>query len=238
MKVKFKQSGLSLTETTLVIDIIALIVTLSIPNIRTFFDSMGSSSGSTRAVIGTALASARAIAVSEQRYAGIRFQQDSTGSQYMIFIIHNPTLKDYTKYTVPESGFCAVEGVKPVKLPETVGVMVLINDPTEISDADAILDKTTFSIVFSSSGKLVTHKVAVLRRTNDPIFNEVSAEQMFKDDYYDVPPFRQELSCREFRVYDKGVFNQLVGIEERFDYLMSLGVIYINPYTGTIISTE
>lgn len=241
MRVKFKQSGLSLTETTVVIAVIALLVTLSMPNIRTFFDSMGSSSGSTRAVIGTALASARAIAAREQRYAGIRFQQDSTGNQHMVFIIHNPTLKDYTKYTVPASGFCAAEGIKPVKLPETVGAMELVNNPAEISDVNGIADKTTFSVVFSPTGKLVFHNVRVLRRNlNDTVFNEPSpvVEPMFRDDYYNRFPFWKELSRNSFITYDKSVFDGLEDPGARLNYVTSLEVIYINPYTGTIISTE
>ena len=87
-------------------------------------------------------------------------------------------------------GFRAVEGVKPIKLPESVSVMDLtivpdrnvqnpvnplleirIDDPSRLltdAEKDAMIDEpgevsdmTTFSIIFSPRGKLVIHGVRV-----------------------------------------------------------------------------
>lgn len=119
MRTKSTQSGLTLTEMTVVIATIALLVAIGLPAVRALLNSFESQSG-TRSVISAALSSARAIAAKEQRYAGIRFQQDLAGNQFMVFIVH-----DFDK-TGLSPGFRAVEGIKPIKLPESVGVIDLI----------------------------------------------------------------------------------------------------------------
>jgi type II secretory pathway pseudopilin PulG len=180
--------GLTLTEMTVVIVTIALLVALGLPAIRAFLDSFESGSGA-KSTISAALASARAIAAREQRYAGVRFQKryDPKGllgaSQYMILIIQDPDIGVYF--------FRAVEGIKPIKLPDSIGVTdltivrrrnstnpgnpsieVCLDDP-RLTDAerDAMIDEgreftdtTAFSIIFSPSGKLVGHGVRVRNR--------------------------------------------------------------------------
>ena len=92
----------------------------------------------TESLVSAALASARAMAAKEQHYAGIRFQQDSTGNQYMIFILH-----DFEK-TGLSPGFRAIEGIKPIKLPENSRVMdlrVRTNRRTNWADAADPLDE-------------------------------------------------------------------------------------------------
>jgi len=92
-----------------------------------------------------------------------------------------------------------------------------------------VLDTTAFSIVFSPAGKLVLHDV----RT---IFNgQLSA--MFQDDSGNTFPYWQELSRNSFIIYDRSLFDKL-GPDKRFDYLTTLEVVHINPYTGTIISVD
>ena len=104
-----RSSGLTLTEMTVVIAVVALLTVLSLPAVRSFFASLANS-GNARPMISAALSSARAIAAKEQRYAGIRFQTayDPSKSaldapQYMIFIVY-----DYDN-TGLANGFRAVE---------------------------------------------------------------------------------------------------------------------------------
>ena len=169
-----KRRGLTLIETTLVVAAIALLVGFGLPAVRSLIHSFESQDG-TRSMIGAALSSARAMAVKHQRYAGIRFQKKCTSldvdspldrvaeaPQYMIFIIHEEPRK-MGDLTV---GFRAVEGLEPVKLPETIGVIDLseVNEDAEI-DADIELnDATAFSILFSPAGKLVVHDVRTRNR--------------------------------------------------------------------------
>ena len=137
-------------------------------------------------MIEAALSSARAMATSRQRYVGIRFQpaygrnvanpdDPLMSPQYMVFIVHDAANEpDGTGFA---NGFRAVEGLKPVKLPEEFCVV----DPTIVDrtrnsqnqitvrgtdevDSDEqldslaeLMDVMTFSLVFSPSGKLVVH---------------------------------------------------------------------------------
>jgi prepilin-type N-terminal cleavage/methylation domain-containing protein len=273
------KSGFTLTEMVVVIATISLLVALGLPVMRVIRESLESQTGG-KSMISAALSSARAIAAKQQHYAGIRFQRDSDGNQYMIFIIH-----DFEK-TGLNPGFRAVEGLKPTKLPENLGIMdlrVRTNHGTNWTDAEDILDEplnavylddtnpqnfgpdqknryitdaSSFSIVFSPSGKLIMRDVRI--RNRDGIYqpdngvpNKVSMDSIFnspqnitihgvgkfiQDDYAELG-LGAESSRNSFVIYDKVRFDKLDPIE-RFNYLSSLEPVYINPYTGTIISTD
>jgi prepilin-type N-terminal cleavage/methylation domain-containing protein len=273
------KSGFTLTEMVVVIATISLLVALGLPVMRVIRESLESQTGG-KSMISAALSSARAIAAKQQHYAGIRFQRDSDGNQYMIFIIH-----DFQK-TGLNPGFRAVEGLKPTKLPENLGIMdlrVRTNHGTNWTDAEDILDEplnavylddtnpqnfrpdqknryitdaSSFSIVFSPSGKLIMRDVRI--RNRDGIYqpdngvpNKVSMDSIFnspqnitihgvgkfiQDDYAELG-LGAESSRNSFVIYDKVRFDKLEAIE-RFNYLSSLEPVYINPYTGTIISTD
>jgi prepilin-type N-terminal cleavage/methylation domain-containing protein len=245
MKTKRRQSGLTLTEMVVVVSIVAVFTVLGVPAIRAFIRSVESGS-SARAMISASLSSARAMAAQKQHYAGVRFQNryqpDNKGCQYMIFVVNDPNLVDADAVAnnyKETNGFRAVEGIEPIKLPDSVGVMEVVNGDGEIDDDDKVIDKTTFSVVFSPSGKLVIHKVPVLRKdVYDTIFNDPGSQMkpMFKDDYDDAPPFKQEPSRNSFIIYDKTIFEKLDPLSRHTDYLRDLEVVYINPYTGTMIN--
>jgi len=246
--------GLSLMEEAVVIAVIAMLVVFGLPAVRALFRSIESEGGA-KAMISAALSSGRAIAAKEQHYAGIRFQnkyqQDGKGCQYMIFIVH-----DFDK-TDLANGFRAVEGLQPIKLPDSVGVMDLklgSPNPDQIVDGDdkinedwEVADTTAFSILFSPSGKLVIHDVQVRNRdgetnnnSKDDIFNtkfnvEDKKTAMFYQDDYPSDGFDKEPSRNSFRIYDMGIFEKVDKDSRYNDYLRDLEVIYINPYTGTMI---
>ncbi len=271
--------GLTLTEMVVVIATISLLVGLGLPAVRVFFNSFESRGGG-KSMISAALSAARAIAAKEQRYAGIRFQQDLAGNQYMVFIVH-----DFER-TGLNPGFRAVEGLKPIKLPESVGVMdlmVRINHGTRWTDAEDTLDEpikvaylddtnpqnfgpdqknkyltdtSSFSIVFSPSGKLIMRDVRVRNRDgiyqpNNGLSGKISTDAIFnspdnitsygmgmfvQDDYAELG-LGTELGRNRFVIYDKVRFDKLAPTG-RFNYLNSLELNYINPYTGTIISAN
>ncbi|MBN2595082.1 MAG: hypothetical protein JXA81_16375 [Sedimentisphaerales bacterium] len=202
MRTRSKQSGLTLPELAVVIATIALLVGFGLPAIRALLNSFETQSGA-KTLISAALSSARAIAAKEQRYAGVRFQQDLSGSQYMIFIVHDPKIMAY--------GFRAVEGVKPIKLPESVSVVDLtivpdrnvsnpvnpqqeirIDDPSLLltdAERNALIDEprevsdiTTFSIIFSPGGKLVIHGVRA--RNKDGFVDSPSNTNISYDDIF------------------------------------------------------
>jgi prepilin-type N-terminal cleavage/methylation domain-containing protein len=207
MRAKSRQSGLTLPEMTVVVAIIALLTAIGLPAIRALLDSFQTQSGAEN-LISAALSSARAIAAKEQRYAGIRIQQDSTGNQYIVLIIH-----DYEK-TGLSSGFRAVEGAKPIRLPKNSCIMDLrvrtnhgtdwtsaadsLDEPLtagHLDDANPlnlgpdgknihIIDTSSFSIVFSAAGKLVVRTVRIrnkdgLYRPNNSLSAQISIDDVF-----------------------------------------------------------
>ena len=80
MKIKKLQSGISLTEAVLAVAVIALLVGVSIPAYKAFDTAVNSPAGA-GSMVSAALSSARAIAAKNQKYAGIRFQQDKNGNK-------------------------------------------------------------------------------------------------------------------------------------------------------------
>jgi type II secretory pathway pseudopilin PulG len=280
MRLRFKQTGLTLTEMTVVVASIVLLAVIGLPAVRAFIHSFETES-STKSMIGAALASARAMTAQNQKYAGIRFQQDTGGHQYMIFIVWEEP-KKMGGLTV---GFRAVEGLKPIKLPDTIGVMDLkivtnrddsssykeiqLDDPMLpaavadgwINESRELTDTTTFSIIFSPSGKLVIHRVQVRNKngegdypsypslSNDDIFNkkakvDLGIGMFYQDDYFGDNAYPDlglgpELSRNSFIIYDRKEFTQAYKKGQAYSgclYSLVPEAIYINPYTGTIIS--
>ena len=181
MKSRPRQPGLTLVETLVVVGIIAALVGLGLPAVRAMLRSFGSEE-SVRAMVQAGLSSARAMALEQQRYVGVRFQKASFGPgdglnnpQYMIFIVHD------TRATDLATGFRAVEGIQPIRLPDLLGVMDLtvvtrsadgsdvlredlIRSDKGIDTVAEVNDTTTFSMVFSPTGHLVVHDVRILNR--------------------------------------------------------------------------
>lgn len=268
MRAKARKTGTTLTEMTIVVAGIGLLAFLGLPGVRAFLRSF-ESEGGTRAKISAALASARAIAAKEQRYAGIRFQKaynpaDPDNAQYMVFIVQDPEIGAYG------FGFRAVDGLEPIKLAEAVGVMDLTivtdrNEQNPVNSAQVRLDEavvtdalkdtlmgadlgrtdtTTFSIVFSPSGKLVIHGIQVRRRSdNDDVFNADLNIGMFYEDENGGVDLGAEPSRNSFIIYDRKEFRKAydkVPSQGYSGYLVRLipEKIYINPYTGTMISKD
>jgi len=140
-------------EVLVVVGIIAILMGVSIPAAKQLMHSFKSSTG-VRQLINAALSNARAIAVREQAYAGIRFQQDKDGNTYIVFIIHDNTATGFA------NGFRAVRGRKPMKLPEDVRV-----------------PKT--SVIFSPQGKLTIHDVRVRNKDAKPDGDDSSVDMIF-----------------------------------------------------------
>jgi hypothetical protein len=267
MRTRYKQSGRTLVEMAVVIAAIVLLGNFGLPAIRTFLDSFESGTGA-KAMISAALSSARAIAAKEQRYAGIRFQKayhpdgPLKATQYMVFIVQDPNILAW--------GFRAVEGVNPMKLPDSLGVMdsdlikqnVNIDPMWEPSGDPELTDLTSFSIIFSPSGKMVIHDVRVRNRDGyvdsaanlgisaDDIFNkkaqvDTGIGMFYQDDYlgagwspYPNLGLGQEPSRRSFVIYDRLEFKRAYEKGQAYSgYLQNLlsDEIYINSYTGTMI---
>jgi len=258
MRAKRKQSGLTLTELVVVIATMTLLVGVGLPAIRAVVNSF-ESGDSARGMISAALASARALAATKGHYVGVRFQHaynpdaadpcdPLTAPQYMVFIIHDSNIL--------ASAFRVVEGTKPIKLPDSIGVtdLTIVTDrrPGAYSEtrlnADALVDQphevrdaTSFSIIFSKTGKLVTQLVRVTRKNaSDRVFNTKAKVQSGAAMFFQYSALPISLGAEESRksfvIYDRAKFKGALP-NAWSEYLINLAreAIYINPYTGTII---
>ena len=289
MNKKSRQSGLTLTELAVVIAVMALLAGLALPAARMIIGSF-ESGDSARSMISAALASARALAAKEGHYVGVRFQKaynpdapdplnPLTAPQYMIFIVHDPDPEP--NGTGLANGFRALEGCKPIKLPDSIGVMdptividrsdstkydeIRLDDPLRGGDARVdqafeLTDTTAFSVIFSRTGKLVTHRVQVRNRegipdtaaragdvSSDDVFNkkaqvDAGMAMFYQDDAAYLPMgLGPEYSRNRFVIYDRDKFARAYKAGKAWsDYLAALATetIYLNPYTGTIISKD
>ncbi|MFA5553697.1 MAG: hypothetical protein WDA68_03965 [Phycisphaerae bacterium] len=260
MKTKKRQLGMTLTEQVVVISAVALLMFIGLPTARTLFDQMHTPAG-VQATISSAMATARAIAAREQRYAGIRFQHaydmsnplksPLTMPQYIIFIVYEEPRNMGNDATC----FRAVKGMEPIELPKHIGVMdMFVGGNNAISDNrldtdQKLIDATTFSIIFSPAGKVIIRDTQTRNKdgypkthasdSDDDIFNKEELVQngtaMFLQDDYPAYKLVQEPSRRSFIIYDR---NKLKSVSENrrwTDYLKDIEPVYINPHTGTII---
>jgi prepilin-type N-terminal cleavage/methylation domain-containing protein len=290
MGIKLRQSGLTLTELAVVIAVMALLAGLALPAARMVMASFESGDGA-KSMISAALASARGLAAKEGRYVGVRFQKaynpdapdplnPLTAPQYMIFIEKDADPEP--NGTGLANGFRAIEGCKPIKLPDSIGVMDLtlvnrrvsgtailfadepIDTDAEIDAPEELRDTTTFSVVFSPSGKLLIQEVRVRNRhgipdtvaragdiSSDDVFNkkaqvDAGLAMFYQDDAAYLPMgLGPEYSRTKFVIYDREKFKRAFGAggvasKAWSDYLAALTAetIYLNPYTGTIISKD
>ncbi|MCK5565173.1 MAG: prepilin-type N-terminal cleavage/methylation domain-containing protein [Planctomycetes bacterium] len=277
MRTKQNKKGFTLAELMVVIAIMAILAGIMIPAAKALISSF-ENTDLTGQIIGTALKNARALAMKRREYIGVRFQYDLRGYQYMTLIV------DDDVDPMPANGFKAVQGRKPMKLPATLGVMDLkwsdrvyyssgepdLSDPsrydieiagdTDIDSDRKLNDTTTFSIVFSPSGKLVTRQVWVRNRagkvkgslTDGDVFNvidniETGIGKFIQDDHdgssYSVYPLEKkgygfEDSRKSFVIYNKDRLKSVSSSGRWTDYLQHLKPAYVNPYSGQIVLTD
>ncbi len=279
-------TGLTLTELAVVIAVMALLAGIALPAARMVMASF-ESGDSARSMISAALASARALAAARDSYVGIRFQKaynpDAldplnllTAPQYMVFIEKDADPEP--NGTGLANGFRAIEGYKPIRLPDSIGVMDLtlvnrrvlgtavlfadepIDTDAEIDAPEELRDTTTFSVIFSRSGKLLIQEVRVRNRhgipdtavragdiSSDDVFNkkaqvDAGLAMFYQDDAAYLPMgLGPEYSRNRFVIYDRDKFARAYKAGRAWsDYLAALTTetIYLNPYTGTIISKD
>lgn len=205
-----RQPGMTLTELLVVIAIMAILLGITVPTARHLMDSFKASTG-VRYLINAALSNARAIAVRNQAYAGVRFQQGADGYTYMIFIVHDMEGTGYA------NGFRAVMGRKPMKLPEDVGILANTfsaastnaENDTLIDGAGELSDACNFSVIFSNAGKLTIHPVQM----NGSEESSVQSVIIFSQKELRAVPENSRWS----------------------DYFSKRKIDYISPYTGELV---
>jgi competence protein ComGC len=208
-KKRNQKNSFSLVEMLVVIGIIAILVGLAIPAINAMQKSYNSTGA--EGMISAALATARTLAISRGQYAGVRFQKAGDpnnalkADQYMIFVIY----EESQKMGGLTNGFRAIEGYKPMKLPENVVVVDMmvrtdnrdgqygptndnanekkIEEPN-LDDSElkrTLTDTSAFSVVFSPAGKLVICDVRVRNKAGD--YRPTTPAQSDYDDVFNSP---------------------------------------------------
>jgi prepilin-type N-terminal cleavage/methylation domain-containing protein len=267
MKSVAKNNAFSLVELLVVLGIIAALAAIAIPAIKAMqksYDSTGAES-----MISTALSTARTIAISKGKYAGVRFQKIYDGNnvfaadQYMTFIVFD-NADEVTNWVC---GFVAVEGYKPMKLPsnttvidKTIAYKRLSGEKdcgedygedkvgsSELSSVAGFTDTSTFSIIFSPTGKLAKQDVRCRGRLNpkdkDQVFNskkniEDNGDGMFLEDTGNhALGIGAENSRKTFYILDKDKFNKMSD-SQRWDYVKGIKPCTLNPYTGAIVNSR
>jgi len=248
MRLRTKKTGFSLTELIVTMSVVVVLAGIGLPAVKQVINAFESASRVQDAV-SAAMANARARALAQGIYTGIRFQRTARGDQYMVFIEQDDT------GSAPADGFRPVIGKNPIRLPRRGMIMDMnlrtaTGDPADSSyvpiDSDGLInmpekvtDASTFCVIFSPAGKLVMHDVRIWEGAGD-VFNidtEVDAGNalMYVDDYPGLG-LGEEVSRNHFVIVEKEKFNA-AGQSERWSrYLQYLKPVYINPYTGELIS--
>lgn len=271
-----KKRGVTLTELLVTMAAMGLLAGIGVSAVKGVMAAF-ESSDRIRDVIGAALSSARANAIKHGTYAGLRFQQDTNGDQYMIFIVQDD---EVGPWIAGNRGFRAVVGRNPIRLPRGGGLMDLriktaytpstqanpsydTETPVEvIGDGPAsnanidedkeLLDVMTFSVIFSSSGKVVLHTLKVAHDTavggGGDIFNTLikvrdNGVGMFIEDENpdrvsgipSVEGLQIESSRNRFIIFNKSEFAKQPVDGRWTGYLQSLNELCVNPYSGRLI---
>lgn len=225
---------MTLTELLVVMSVMVILLAIAAPVAKKLAQSLGEATGA-RSIIAAAMSNARAIAIREGHYAGVRFQQDSSGKQYIVLIIHDEPGTTYA------NGFRAIQGKKPMALPDDVGVIAdgAYSDTTAfgtiaLDTTVGMTNATTFSILFSPAGKYVTHAVRVYNSIGtDNVFNTqaniTNGKAMFLRDSSD------ENGVSSFVIYSKKELEKQPADKRWSGYLGKLDKEFVNPYTGELV---
>ncbi|MCK4960319.1 MAG: prepilin-type N-terminal cleavage/methylation domain-containing protein [Planctomycetes bacterium] len=203
-----RKAGFSLSELLVAMAVIMVLAGVAVPTIRHLIDAFESPK-SIKNLVGAALANARAMAIRDSSYVGVRFQRAYDPQnpanplkwpQYMVFIIHDEPVTDKA------NGFRVMAGRQPIKLPKSMGIMDLmvrydvvaavtiddrpliashLNDDPGVANIDpgganrCLTDTSCFSIVFSPAGKLVIHDVWVKNKQPKSLWTANANDSVF-----------------------------------------------------------
>lgn len=241
----------------------AVLLALVLPNTMGIIRSHRAAA--TKNLIKNALAQAQAHAAVTQKYAGVRFQftKDDwqNNRQYLVLIENEPGIVLGLSYPSHDR-FVAIRNAKAAALPVGMGVISQTASSVEIPDnltQFSVMGETTFSIIFSPTGQLVTKYVCLQPKEEmdedsiliDSIVNldgnvDDGIGLLYCDDDSSFACRHTESSALGLYIFDADKLMSIDGLNmtipekavERARYIRSLEPILINIYTGTIIKED
>ena len=227
---KNMKKGGSILELAIIIGIIAILTFVGIKSVKYIYSYSHISS----TIINGLLSTARAIAVKESLYAGVRFQQAKDGHQYAIFIIQEPKIpypenpsdpNDPNNLAVP---FIAIGEYQPIDL----GIKYGIASETVLINRIISKNNTRISFIFSPQGHLIRQWHSIYRnpqKPTDEYFNDINDAPytLFKEDS------QIQLSNNSLVIY-----NRLIDLNNNPASFDNLKALYINTYTGQVIHSD
>ena len=167
-----RQWGVTLVELVVVISIMALLLGVAVPGIRALKRAFHSEDA-VISMVDTALMTARSLALERGRYVGVRFQKRDQSSnvspsegtlrrvieaQQSMLFIEDSKPDDNAENA---SAFRVMPGKRPVDLPMGNTLLGMPENSTEmfdLLDPNQVRVFSTFSVVFSPNGRVVTPK--------------------------------------------------------------------------------
>ena len=254
------KAAFTITELLVVIGIMVILITLVTPAFTKMFRSHRQAAASN--LINSALTYAKAHAAATQQYAGLRFQFDRdgplNGRQYIVLIEKAAITSQYEYRPVADR--------KPTPIPKGIGILsgeldspsIVPNDYLDDSDENPYCLKgaTTFTIIFSPTGQMVSRGVEVRGRDQyDAVLNTIAVvddgDALLYDDGFRGSSIRPPVWCVEepgtsgFYIFDQTIMADLEYSDTRYtDYISryesdpTIRRVLINAYTGTIIEDE
>lgn len=217
-QLEFENKGMSLIGLVVCISIIALLAMLSISTINALEGSLVANASAN--CVSSALGLARGLAAVNNKDVGVRFQSNDDG-QYFIYVIK----------TSEPNAFIVVKNKKPIRLSGRMRLIEYVQSDSEINDDIKLKDKSCFTVIFSSMGKLIIREIMIV--SDGDIFGSQAALDAGRVLF--VSENDVEISKGKFFIYNKTDMDR-VGFNERYTMCLNKSKPKrINRYTGRII---
>ncbi len=231
--------GFTLVELLMVIFVIALVLTITLPSVIGLFTAGADLQA--RNVIGSIMGAARGVAVANQSYALVHVQLDSDGKCWAAVMKYN------NDPTTPR--FVPVDGFPPQQMPGDMAFGEISTTyvsggtyTTDMNDDAGLANFTTFNVIFGPDGSLATKVDGYVPNiaTNVKIFGwgiTDAKQQIWNGAGLPSGPALNEEGVRAITAFHYKTLEAMG--TGRQGWLEKNGqFLCINPYTGKLLATK